>query len=181
MESNNANDHPSGRCRPLDLRKPDGRLQEKQIRNKISRWLGSAQFLEALIRYLLLYPPQGDKGPYRTATIQSKLNLTQNLLADALGLDSLISVKNEWVRQSAPANSLRNHLLRILCIIRRAQKISPASTPALERASDKTLALIRHVGYFRVRRHSRTIATNIHKYRRFMRGCSKERLPVTLA
>jgi transposase len=202
----------------LDLRKPDCRLQEKQIRNKISRWLGSAQFLEALIRYelkpedsrrwslqfdvdtaalhrlmterlgrtvlmsnrmewtaeqvvggyggqqpvekifrglkdgdwlnwgpmyhwtdskirvhafycmlgisllnylhaqaqkvcpqitveqfkdeledimqyVLLYPPQGDKGPYRTATIQSKLNLTQNLLADAIGLDSLITVK----------------------------------------------------------------------------------------
>ncbi len=202
----------------LDLRKPDCRLQEKQIRNKISLWLDSAQFLEALIRYelkpedsgrwslqfdvdtaawnqlmtqrlgrtilmsnrmewtaeqvvggyggqqpvekifrglkdgdwlnwgpmyhwtdskirvhafycmlgisllnylhaqaqkacpqitveqlkdeledimqyVLLYPPQGDKGPYRTATIQSKLNLTQNLLADALGLDSLISVK----------------------------------------------------------------------------------------
>jgi transposase len=202
----------------LDLRKPDGRLQEKQIRNKISGWLDSAQFLEALIhyelkpedsgrwslqfdvdtaawnrlmtqrlgrtilmsnrmewtaeqvvggyggqqpvekifrglkdgdwlnwgpmyhwtdskirvhafycmlgisllnylhaqaqkacpqitieqlkdeledimQYVLLYPPQGDKGPYRTATIQSKLNLTQNLLADAIGLESLIAVK----------------------------------------------------------------------------------------
>ena len=49
--------------------------------------------LEDIMQYVLLYPPQGDKGPYRTATIQSKLNLTQNLLADALGLDSLISVK----------------------------------------------------------------------------------------
>jgi transposase len=202
----------------LDLRKPDCRLQEKQIRNKISRWLSSAQFLETLIRYelkpevsgrwslqfdvdtaawnqlmtqrlgrtilmsnrmewtaeqvvggyggqqpvekifrglkdgdwlnwgpmyhwtdskirvhafycmlgisllnylhaqaqkacpqitveqlkdeledimqyVLLYPPQGEKGPYRTATIQSKLNLTQNLLADAIGLESLIAVK----------------------------------------------------------------------------------------
>jgi transposase len=202
----------------LDLRKPDCRLQEKQIRNQISRWLSSAQFLETLIRYelkpevsgrwslqfdvdtaawnqlmtqrlgrtilmsnrmewtaeqvvggyggqqpvekifrglkdgdwlnwgpmyhwtdskirvhafycmlgisllnylhaqaqkacpqitveqlkdeledimqyVLLYPPQGEKGPYRTATIQSKLNLTQNLLADAIGLESLIAVK----------------------------------------------------------------------------------------
>ena len=49
--------------------------------------------LEDIMQYVLLYPPQGDKGPYRSATIQSKLNLTQNLLADALGLDSLISVK----------------------------------------------------------------------------------------
>ena len=49
--------------------------------------------LEDILRYVLLYPPQGDKGPYRTATIQSKLNLNQSLLAKAIGLDSLIPVK----------------------------------------------------------------------------------------
>jgi transposase len=49
--------------------------------------------LQDILQFVLLYPPQGDKGPYRTATIQSKLNLTQSLLADAIGLDSLISVK----------------------------------------------------------------------------------------
>ena len=49
--------------------------------------------LEDITQFVLLYPPQGDKGPYRTATIQSKLNLTQNLLADAIGLESLASTK----------------------------------------------------------------------------------------
>lgn len=49
--------------------------------------------LEDITQFVLLYPPQGDKGPYRTATIQSKLNLTQNLLAEAIGLESLVSTK----------------------------------------------------------------------------------------
>jgi transposase len=47
--------------------------------------------LEGIMQFVLLYPPQGEKGPYRTATIQSKLNLTQTLLADAIGLESLTS------------------------------------------------------------------------------------------
>ena len=51
--------------------------------------------LHDILQYVLLYPPQGDKGPYRTATIQSKLNLNQTLLAEAIGLDSLISVKKK--------------------------------------------------------------------------------------
>ena len=51
--------------------------------------------LEDILQYVLLYPPQGDKGPYRTATIQSKLNLNQTLLAETIGLDSLIPVKKK--------------------------------------------------------------------------------------
>jgi transposase len=49
--------------------------------------------LQDIMQFVLLYPPQGQKGPYRTATIQSKLNLTQSLLADAIGLESLTSTK----------------------------------------------------------------------------------------
>jgi len=45
--------------------------------------------LADIMQFVLLYPPQGEKGPYRTATIQSKLNLTQTLLADAIGLQKL--------------------------------------------------------------------------------------------
>jgi len=45
--------------------------------------------LADIMQFVLLYPPQGDKGPYRTATIQSKLNLTQTLLANAIGLEKL--------------------------------------------------------------------------------------------
>ena len=37
--------------------------------------------LQDIKQYVSLYPPQGDKGPYRTVTIQDKLNLTQALLA----------------------------------------------------------------------------------------------------
>jgi len=50
--------------------------------------------LQNIMQYVLLYPPQGEKGPYRTATIQSKLNLTQTLLADTLGLDQLVPNKS---------------------------------------------------------------------------------------
>lgn len=46
--------------------------------------------LQDITQYVLLYPPQGDKGPCRTATIQNKLTLTQTLLADAIGLETLI-------------------------------------------------------------------------------------------
>lgn len=49
--------------------------------------------LQDILQYVLLYPPQGEKGPYRTATIQSKLNFTQTLLAGALGLDQLNSAQ----------------------------------------------------------------------------------------
>jgi transposase len=57
------------------------------------------QELADILQFVLLYPPQGEKGPYRTATIQSKLNLTQSLLANAVGLEKLIPAK---VGKTAP-------------------------------------------------------------------------------
>jgi transposase len=57
------------------------------------------QELADILQFVLLYPPQGEKGPYRTATIQSKLNLTQSLLANAGGLEKLIPAK---VGKTAP-------------------------------------------------------------------------------
>jgi hypothetical protein len=38
-----------------------------------------------------LYPPQGEKGPNRVATILSKQTLAQQSLADVLGLNTLRS------------------------------------------------------------------------------------------
>lgn len=40
-------------------------------------------------QYVLLYPPQGKKGPCRTVTVQKKLTLTQKMLFERLGLDRL--------------------------------------------------------------------------------------------
>ena len=45
--------------------------------------------LAGIYDFVLLYPPQGDKGPPRTATVQSKQTLTQVLLAQELGLEAL--------------------------------------------------------------------------------------------
>jgi transposase len=45
--------------------------------------------LEGIYEFVLLYPPQGDKGPSRTATVQSRQTLTQVLLAQELGLQTL--------------------------------------------------------------------------------------------
>ena len=52
------------------------------------------QLLEELAdihQVVLLYPPQGEKGPFRTATVLSKRTLAQQLLVSALGLDTLRS------------------------------------------------------------------------------------------
>jgi len=49
--------------------------------------------LEGIYEFALLYPPQGDKGPYRTATVQSKQTLTQQMLSETLGLHVLSSAK----------------------------------------------------------------------------------------
>jgi hypothetical protein len=38
---------------------------------------------------VLLYPPQGEKGPCRTATVLTKQSLAQQLLTTTLGLDQL--------------------------------------------------------------------------------------------
>jgi transposase len=45
--------------------------------------------LQQIQQFVLLYPPQGDKGPNRVATILSKQTLTQQALAQTLGLDHL--------------------------------------------------------------------------------------------
>jgi transposase len=46
--------------------------------------------LEGIYEFALLYPPQGEKGPYRTATVHSKQTLTQKILSEALGLRELM-------------------------------------------------------------------------------------------
>ncbi len=45
--------------------------------------------LDQIKQFVLLYPAQGEKGPHRTATVLSKHTLTQQSLAEALGLDNL--------------------------------------------------------------------------------------------
>jgi transposase len=45
--------------------------------------------LREIHQVVLFYPPQGEKGPCRTATVLSKRTLTQQLLTDTLGLSSL--------------------------------------------------------------------------------------------
>lgn len=45
--------------------------------------------LRTIQQVVLLYPPQGEKGPCRTATVLTKQSLTQHALATALGLDRL--------------------------------------------------------------------------------------------
>lgn len=47
--------------------------------------------LQQIQQFHLLYPAQGDKGPNRVATVLSKQSLTQQTLADALGLEQLCS------------------------------------------------------------------------------------------
>jgi hypothetical protein len=56
--------------------------------------LSMEQLLEELRQiqqFALLYPPQGEKGPNRVATVLSKQTLAQQSLADELGLDTLRS------------------------------------------------------------------------------------------
>ena len=47
--------------------------------------------LRQIQQFVLLYPPLGEKGPPRAATVLSKQTLPQQALADALGLDKLCS------------------------------------------------------------------------------------------
>jgi transposase len=49
--------------------------------------------LRQIQKYTLLYPPQGGKGPNRVATVLSKQSLTQQRLAQELGLDQLGSTQ----------------------------------------------------------------------------------------
>jgi transposase len=45
--------------------------------------------LRQIQQFVLLYPPQGEKGPHRVATVLSKQTLPQQALAKTLGLDHL--------------------------------------------------------------------------------------------
>ncbi len=45
-------------------------------------------------QFALLYPPQGEKGPNRVATVLSKQSLVQQSLADVLGLNTLRSTQS---------------------------------------------------------------------------------------
>ncbi len=61
-------------------------------------WAGISmeQLLEELRQiqqFVLLYPPQGEKGPNRVATVLSKQTLAQQSLAEELGLDTLRSTQ----------------------------------------------------------------------------------------
>ena len=49
--------------------------------------------LRNIQQFVLLYPPQGEKGPNRVATVLSKQTLTQQALAAALGLEGLCSTQ----------------------------------------------------------------------------------------
>jgi len=45
--------------------------------------------LRQIQQFVLLYPPQGEKGPNRVAIVLSKQALPQQALAKTLGLDQL--------------------------------------------------------------------------------------------
>ena len=49
--------------------------------------------LAQIQQFALLYPPQGQKGPNRVATILSKQTLVQQALTEALGLNSISSTQ----------------------------------------------------------------------------------------
>jgi transposase len=49
--------------------------------------------LRQIQKFTLLYPPQGEKGPNRVATVLSKQTLTQQRLAQVLGLEQLGSTQ----------------------------------------------------------------------------------------
>ena len=49
--------------------------------------------LRQIQKYNLLYPPQGEKGPNRVATVLSKQSLIQQQLTKVLGLDLLGSTQ----------------------------------------------------------------------------------------
>ena len=67
-------------------------------RQAVEAWpgLSTEELLEQLRqiqKYTLLYPPQGEKGPNRVATVLSKQSLPQQRLAQVLGLDQLGSTQ----------------------------------------------------------------------------------------
>jgi transposase len=50
--------------------------------------------LRQIQQFVLLYPPQGEKGPQRAAIVRSKQTLPQQQLAKILGLDDLATQKS---------------------------------------------------------------------------------------
>jgi transposase len=67
-------------------------------RQAVEAWPGLSteelmEQLRQIQKYTLLYPPQGEKGPNRVATVLSKQSLTQQRLAQVLGLDQLGSTQ----------------------------------------------------------------------------------------
>jgi transposase len=56
--------------------------------------------LRQIQQFVLLYPPQGDKGPNRVVTVLSKQTLPQQALAKTLGLDQLLITQVGKTRRS---------------------------------------------------------------------------------
>ena len=56
----------------------------------LEQWL---QELRQIQQFVLLYPPQGEKGPPRAATVRSKQTFPQQELAKTLGLEDLAKQK----------------------------------------------------------------------------------------
>ena len=50
--------------------------------------------LAGICEFALLYPPQGEKGPHRTATVHSKQTLTQQMLSETMELHALSPARN---------------------------------------------------------------------------------------
>ncbi len=71
-------------------------VSHRQSPERLARSHHVEQLLEQLIpmqQFTLLYPPLGDKGPNRIATVLSKQTLVQQALAHSLGLDELCSTQ----------------------------------------------------------------------------------------
>jgi hypothetical protein len=67
------------------LRRKENSIEEKSVNpNAVYTKLLTPPFV-------LLYPPLGDKGPNRIATVLSKPTLAQQALAESLGLEQLCS------------------------------------------------------------------------------------------
>ena len=79
----------------VDLQKPNGRLQEKQIGSKIACWLGSAQFLDQLIRYEL------KPGDTRRWNLQFDVDTAalNRLMTQRLGRTILMSNRMAWTAE----------------------------------------------------------------------------------
>ena len=76
------------------LRAQTGAASEQQGADAVfMQNLRAAHRLAARQQFALLYPPLGEKGPSRVATILSKQTLAQQSLAQELRLDSLRSTQ----------------------------------------------------------------------------------------